>query len=56
MMARENHGGGKFADKHGTNRKIDRAYDRRSVDYGRMVEDMKDSSGYHKPGSRKKIH
>lgn len=61
-MANENHGGGKFAKTQGHNRKTERAYDAKAKEYNAMVaqhkigNDSRDSTGYTKPGSRKKVH
>lgn len=59
------HGGANQAVTHGNNRKTDKRYDARAVDYAKMMEDTRkpgithsrfESGGYHKPGSRKKVH
>lgn len=54
-MTRANHGGANFATKTGTNRKSEARYDRRAVDYAKTVETMKETGGFHRPGSRKKV-
>ncbi|SAK19155.1 hypothetical protein UA17_01747 [Burkholderia multivorans] len=61
MDARKNHGGGPYATKKGSNRKADKRYDERAVDYAKMMADKHpgithsrfETGGYHKPGSRK---
>lgn len=59
---RENHGGANFAKTTGTNRKASVEYDRRSVDYDKLAAQSKigngsrDSNGFTKPGSRKKVY
>lgn len=56
-----NHGGANFAKTTGTNRKASAEYDRRAVDYDKMVSGSRignasrDANGYTKPGSRKKV-
>lgn len=62
MNTQTNHGGGKFAKTIGHNRKSVAAYEKRSVEFNKMVSgskignDSRDSTGYTKPGSRKKVH
>lgn len=60
MTNKANHGGGKYAQKMGNNRKTDKRYDARAIDYNKTVESLvasrKDTSGYHKPGARKKVY
>lgn len=52
-----NHGGGKFAQRIGSNRKAEKSYDLRALDYAKMVSDPRfKSEGFHKPGSRKKVY
>jgi hypothetical protein len=58
----ENHGGGKFAKKHGVNRKIEKRHDGRVSEHARMIAQPKiadghrEADGYPKPGSRKKTY
>lgn len=52
-MTKANHGGGKFAQRIGSNRKAEKSYDLRAMDYAKMVTK---STGFHKPGSRKKVY
>jgi len=57
----KNHGGANYAKTHGTNRKAEARYDLLSNDYNRMVaqktigDGHRETNGYKKPGSRKKI-
>jgi len=50
-IIRSGTGGGKEAKTTGSNRKSDKRYDARALEFARM----KDTDGYHKPGSRKKV-
>ena len=61
MTKTQNHGGGKFAQTKGENRKAEKRYDKRAVDYAKMVAGWTGSSippegAFHKPGSRKKVY
>lgn len=49
------HGGGKEAKKTGANRKMEKRYEMRALDYAKSMASMKDSAGFIKPGSRKKV-
>jgi hypothetical protein len=57
----KNHGGGKFAKMTGSNRKSEARYEKRAVEFAKMVSnsrignDARDATGYTKPGSRKKV-
>ena len=54
-------GGGKEAKTTGFNRKADARYEKRALEFAKMVSnsrignDARDASGYTKPGSRKKV-
>lgn len=57
-MTQANHGGGKFAKTTGFNRKMEKRYEARAVDYARTISSLEaqrlDTAGYHKPGSRQR--
>jgi len=52
---RTGHGGGPEAKTTGTNRKNEKRYVTRALDFARTIGALKDPTGYHKPGSRKKV-
>ena len=62
MQAQQNHGGGRFAQKKGSNRKADKRYDKRALEYAKMVgqhkigDGQREANGYPAPGSRKKVY
>lgn len=51
---------GKYAENRGLNRKAEREYDRRATDFQNIGKTATRTgpvlSGYHKPGSRKKVY